>query len=273
MSAEFELLLFAVDPGLVQEAVAAGIGGIVVDWERQGKRERQLGVDTEINQHTLVDLVRVREAAPCPVICRVNPCNGGSAAELESAITGGADEILVPMVRSTDEVERMLDLADGRCGVGILVETDLAVAASTDLARLPISRVYVGLNDLAIDRGSMSIFDALLDGTVERLRPDFDVPFGFGGLTLPDRGAPIPCRQLIAEMVRLDCSFSFLRRSFRRDVPGREVAGALARIRDAISAARTRSPDTIAADHTALVHVVERIRAPLQVDGDAVAVA
>ena len=273
LSAEFELLLFAVEPGLVQEAVAAGVGGIVVDWERQGKWERQLGVDTEINLHTVGDLVRVREAAPCPVICRLNPCNRGSAAELESALSGGADEVLVPMVRSPEEVERMLDLADGRCGVGILVETAEAVAASSALGRLPISRVYVGLNDLAIDRCSMSIFEPLLDGTVERLRPDFDVPFGFGGLTLPDRGAPIPCRQLIAEMVRLDCSFSFLRRSFRRDVPLHEIGAALARIRDAIVAARTRSHDAIASDRAALVHVIEGIRAPLEDDSDAVAVA
>jgi len=273
LSAEFELLLFAVEPGLVHEAVAAGIGGIVVDWERRGKWERQLGVDTEINQQTVGDLVRVREAAPCPVICRVNPCNGASAAELESAICGGADEILVPMVRTPDEVERILNLVDGRCGVGILVETAQAVAASSALAQLPISRVYVGLNDLAIDRGSLSIFDALLDGTVEGLRPDFDVPFGFGGLTLPDRGAPIPCRQLIAEMVRLECSFSFLRRSFRRDVPQHEIGVALTRIRGAIEAAGTRSPDAVASDLATLLHVVERIRAPLQVDGDAVAVA
>ena len=272
MSAAFELLLFAVEPGFVREAAAAGIDGIVVDWERHGKWERQLGVDTEINEQTVGDLVRVRETAACPVICRVNPCNGASAAEVEAALFGGADEILVPMVRSPEEVERLLQLVDGRCGVGILVETVQAVAASAALARLPISRAYIGLNDLAIDRGSTSIFDALLDGTVERVRAEFDVPFGFGGLTLPDRGAPVPCSQLIAEMVRLDCSFSFLRRSFRRDVACTEVGAAIDRIRAAIEVAGTRSPESIAADRIALVDAIERIRAP-EVDGDVVAVA
>jgi hypothetical protein len=273
VSTDFELLLFAVEPGLVHEAVSAGIGGIVVDWERQGKSERQLGVDTEINEQTVGDLVRVRAAASCPVICRLNPCNGASAAELDSALSGGADEILVPMVRSPDEVERMLHLANGRCGVGILVETAQAVAASSALARLPVSRVYVGLNDLAIDRGSASIFDAVVDGTVERVRAEFDVPFGFGGLTLPERGAPIPCRYLIAEMVRLDCSFSFLRRSFRRDVARQEVGTAIARIGDAIETARATAPDAVAANRAALVRVVERIRAQQEVDGNTVAVA
>ena len=146
------------------------------------------------------------------------------------------------------------------------------MAASAALARLPISRAYIGLNDLAIDRGSTSIFDALLDGTVERVRAEFDVPFGFGGLTLPDRGAPVPCSQLIAEMVRLDCSFSFLRRSFRRDVACTEVGAAIDRIRAAIEVAGTRSPESIAADRIALVDAIERIRAP-EVDGDVVAVA
>jgi hypothetical protein len=273
MSRAFELLLFAVEQEFVHEAAAAGIDGIVVDWERQGKRQRQLGADTEINEQTVGDLERVRTTVRCPVICRVNPCNGGSAAEVEAALDGGADEILVPMVRTPDEVERMLELADDRCGVGILVETAHAVAAAPALARLPISRAYVGLNDLAIDRGSASIFDSLLDGTVERVRAEFDMPFGFGGLTLPDRGAPIPCRNLIAEMVRLDCSFSFLRRSFRRDVACDQVRSAIASIRDALGVARLRSLKTISADHAALVDVVEHIRAPLQIDGDVVAVA
>lgn len=273
MSAAFELLLFAVEPELVREAVSAGIDGIVVDWERQGKSERQRGADTEINEQTVGDLVRVRETARCPVICRLNPCNGASAVEIESALGGGADEILVPMVRSPDEVERMLHLADGRCGVGILVETAEAVAASSALAALPISRAYVGLNDLAIDRGSTSIFDALLDGTVERVRAEFDVPFGFGGLTLPERGAPVPCHHLIAEMVRLDCSFSFLRRSFRRDVARHQVGPAIGRIQDAIAAARPRPPDAIAADRAALLRAVGRVRVPREFDGSPVAVA
>lgn len=273
MSGSFELLLFAVEQEFVLAAAAAGVDGIVVDWERQGKRQRQLGADTEINEHTVRDLERVRKSVRCPVICRVNPCNGGSAAEVEAAVDGGADEILVPMVRTPDEVERMLELADGRCGVGILVETAHAVAAARVLARLPISRAYVGLNDLAIDRGSASIFDSLLDGTVERLRADFDVPFGFGGLTLPDRGKPIPCSSLIAEMVRLDCSFSFLRRSFRRDVACDQVGSAIASIRDAVGIARSRSPETVSADHAELVDVVERARASLEIDSDAVAVA
>jgi hypothetical protein len=35
-----------------------------------------------------------------------------------------------------------------------------------------------------------------------RLRRYFEVPFGFGGATLPDRGRPIPCRLLLSEMAQ-----------------------------------------------------------------------
>src|SRR5205823_7797724 len=114
--------------------------------------------------------------------------------------------------------------------------------------RLPLSRVYVGLNDLAIDRGAPSIFTAVADGTVERLRGHFRAPFGFGGLTLPDRGSPIPCRLLIAEMARLDCAFSFLRRSFIRDTAGHKMQPMVSRIRTALLEASARTPAEVERD-------------------------
>jgi hypothetical protein len=81
----------------------------------------------------------------------------------------------------------------------------------------------------------------VVDGTVDELRWHFDVPFGFGGLTLPDRGYPVPCRLLMGEMARLECSFSFLRRSFRRDVRGLDVAAAVKSMRCGLDSAFRRS--------------------------------
>lgn len=269
MSQPFELFLFAIEPRLLHEAVAAGVDGVIVDWERRDKHERQIGHDTEINAHTFGDLVRVRRHASCPVVCRLNPWGEASAAELEAALAGGADEVLLPMVHSPDEVEALLGLAAGRCEVGILVETVAAVRAARELARLPLSRVYVGLNDLAIEQGNPSIFDALRDGTVELVRQEFDAPFGFGGLTVPDRGVPVPCRHLIAEMTRLDCSFSFLRRSFRRDVVDRHVGDSLRDIRAAVEAATRRSPGVLADDHEALLRLLACTRSELVLEAGA----
>jgi hypothetical protein len=151
-----------------------------------------------------------------------------------------------------EEVAAVLGWGNGRCGVGILVETVDAVWQVEELARLPLSRVYVGLNDLAIERNAPNLFTALTDGTVERIQRSCHVPFGFGGLTLPERGYPIPCRLLIGEMARLNCDFSFLRRSFYRDIRDRDLAVEVPRILEAIRQARLRSPEAIARDRREL---------------------
>ena len=252
----FSLTLFSTDPALVRRAVDAGVDEVIVDWERSGKRSRQAHADTEIGADTPEDLRRVRASTEAPVLCRINGYGTTTASEVETAVEAGADELLVPMARSPWEVEAVLQLAGGRCGVGMLVETVDAVRLAEDFARLPLSRVYVGLNDLAIERGSRSIFEAVTDGTVERVRRSFSVPFGFAGLTLPDRGAPIPCRLLMGEMVRLGCSFSFLRRSFHADLRHVALPRAIAAIRAGLAAAVERSPDQVEDDHRALVREV-----------------
>ena len=255
-----ELYLFSVEPRLVARAARAGIDGVVVDWERRGKRDRQRGADTEINDHTREDLERVRATTSARILCRVNPVGLGSTAELEAAIAGGADEVLLPMVRSAAEVEEALGIVDGRVGVGILVETESSVSAARELASLPLSRVYVGLNDLAIERDSETIFEALVDGTVEHVRAAFDVPFGLAGLTDPERGAPIRCRLIIGELLRLGSTFTFLRRSFHRDLVHPGLEDGVVRLRRAIEEAGRRSSSSIESDRWALGHSIAELR-------------
>jgi coenzyme F420-reducing hydrogenase delta subunit len=258
----FDLFLFSTNATFVRDAVAAGIDGIIVDWETRGKDVRQASADTQINYDTLDDLRRVRAATTARVICRINGVGATTACEIEHAIDAGADEILLPMVRTPAEVVSVLEMVRGRCGAGILIETTSAAACAGDLAALPLSRIYVGLNDLAIDRGSASIFDAVADGTLERVRRACRGTFGFGGLTLPSRGAPIPCRLLIAEMSRLECSFSFLRRSFHRDLAGVPLEHAVTLIREGLDAARARSSAAIARDRDDLRDSIRRLRTP-----------
>jgi hypothetical protein len=160
------------------------------------------------------------------------------------------------MVRRPQQVETLLEASAGRCGVGILVEAEDAVRVAAELGRLPLTRVYVGLNDLAIERGSANIFEAVADGTVERVRESFDVAVGFGGLTKPTLGSPVPCALLIAEMMRLGCTFSFLRRSFRRDVPTGEQGQAVKEIRAALARAGDRTSEQVAADSAGLARLL-----------------
>jgi citrate lyase beta subunit len=252
-----DLYLFTTDADYACEALAAGIDGLVVDWEHLGKQNRQSGADTEVNHDTVEDLIRLRRSIDAPILVRIHAAGDATGREVEEAIGGGATEILLPMVRHVDDVTGVLERIDGRCGFGILIETTDAVRIAAELCALPLTRVYVGLNDLSIDRGIANIFTSLADGTVDTVRAACARPFGFAGLTHPDRGTPIPSRLLISEMARLDCSFSFLRRSFRRDVQRFGVAEVVRAVREEIATAQDRSREDLLANRDALVSLVE----------------
>ena len=239
--------------------MAAGIGAFIVDWEHRGKDRRQQGFDTEINRDTPEDLERMAGLDGARLVCRINAWGDHTPTEVETAVAAGATDLLLPMAKAPREVERYLAAVAGRCAAGILVETREAVTCAGELAQLPLAAVYVGLNDLAISRGSRTIFDAVIDGTVERLRETFAATsFGFGGLTCVDRGEPIPCRLLLAEMVRVGADFSFLRRSFRRDIANRDWAEEVRRLRQEEIRLAGRPPAEVARDRADLAEAVRR---------------
>jgi hypothetical protein len=260
-----DLFLFTVDPAWGRDVVAAGAAGIVVDWERRGKHRRQAGEGTQINGDTLADLVRMRAATDGRLLCRVNAAGPWTAREVADAVAAGADELLLPMVRTPEEVDRALDLVDGRCGLGILVETQDAVARVAELARRPLSRVYVGLNDLRIDRRSTELFRPLVDGTADAVRAAVPGPFGIGGLTLPGGGFPVPGDLLAAELVRLGTDFTFLRRSFTADMAGRDPFTEVPRLLGMLADLAGADPLTAAGRRAAFVDAVERAAAPVSV--------
>jgi hypothetical protein len=237
-----DLFLFTVEPGWGADVVAAGATGIVVDWERRGKARRQLGEGTQINADTPEDLARMRAATDGRLLCRINGFGPWTAGEIDEAVARGADEILLPMVRSTEEVDRTLDAVAGRCGLGILIETQDAVDRAAALARRPLSRIYVGLNDLRIDRRSTELFAPLVDGTVDAVRAEVAQAFGVGGLTLPGGGFPVPSDLLAAELVRLGADFTFLRRSFTADIAGRDPFVEVPRLLTSLAALRGAGP-------------------------------
>lgn len=251
-----DLFLFTVDPRFAADCVTAGVAGVIVDWERRGKARRQAGEGTQINGDTPHDLARVRAATSGRVLVRVNGEGPWTPGEIDLAVSLGADEVLLPMVRDAGQVDRALAAVRGRCGLGILVETQDAVEQVEQLVARPLSRVYLGLNDLRIDRGSDTLFAPLVDGTVDRVRAACDVPFGVAGLTLPEAGRPVPSRLLAAELTRLDGSFTFLRRSFTADVAGRSVFAEVPRILAACEAAASRTAGRVLADRAELVAAV-----------------
>jgi hypothetical protein len=216
---ELDLMLFEVSLDGALSVLPYGISNFMLDWEFIGKHERQDGYDTEIapvDVHLLSAIARIPETQTW---CRINRYGSYTVNEIELAIDAGVNGIYLPMVTSPMEVEYFLRHVNGRSEVGILVETQAALDCIKDLSNFALDRVYFGLNDFAISRGGGSIFRALLDGSVECAREAFgETKFGFGGITAVDAGLPVPCVYLIEEMERLDCQFSFLRRTYRADV-------------------------------------------------------
>ena len=136
-----DLLVFTADPVRAAAVVDAGAAGVILDWERRGKARRQQGQDTQINEDTAADLAAVRSATGGRVLCRVNCAGPWTAQEVSLAVELGADEVLLPMVRTPADVDLALDAVAGRCGLGILVETQDAVDRVDALARRPLARV------------------------------------------------------------------------------------------------------------------------------------
>lgn len=253
MSAILELFLFENDAGKARQAIEYGIRHFLVDWESVDKEERQQGYDTAIDPGTLDDLCAISAIQGATTWCRINRYGPHTAKEIENALNAGADGIFLPMVTSLVEVEEFLRRVDRRCATGILIETVEAYALAHDLAKLPFERVYFGLNDFAISRGGGSIFRAVLDGSVERMREVFSEKiFGFGGVTAIEAGFPIPAKHLLQEMARLDCRFGFLRRSFRRDTTKNDPHIVVANIHDFWLRCKKRDTDTIRHDRQTL---------------------
>ncbi|MGZ8244348.1 hypothetical protein [Methylomagnum sp.] len=251
-------MLFEHDPILVHQALNFGVSTFLVDWESRDKAGRQAGFDTEINPSTLDNLHKVCAVPGAKAWCRVNGWGPWSSDEIEAAISAGVRGLFLPMARRVGEVEDFLAAIGGRCEAAILIETTEAVEMVADLARLPLNRVYFGLNDFAICRGRHFIFDAVKDGIVAQTRKELNgMAFGFGGATAVDLGSPVPCRKLLEEMARIDCQFTFLRRSFKKDIASHDPAAVIAGIQACWRDLRNRPPAMIESDLHQLLAVLE----------------
>jgi len=257
--AVIDLYVFSQDE-LASEAAALGVDAVIVDLERHDKERRQGGADTDISTQTVRDLGDTRLRTDLPIICRIDAVGEQSATQIDQVIEAGTDEILIPMVRHPVEVEWVLGYVDGHVAVGVMVETVDAVANAAELSTLPISRAYVGLNDLWIERRSNHRFSAFTDGTLDHLAGIFEsLPFGVAGLTHPELGRPLPCFHLINELVRLGCDFTFLRRSFFHAIKHQPAPDVVAAIRAADARAGGRTADVVESDRRAAWRAIDSL--------------
>ena len=137
-------------PEYAKACERAGVDRIFVDMEYIGKDERQGGLDTVKNHHTVEDVKNVRAAiSKSKLLVRVNPIHDGSKEEIEAVITAGADYIMLPMWKSVDEVKEFIRLVGKGAKTVLLLETDEARLCLDEVIKLDgIDEIYIGLNYL-----------------------------------------------------------------------------------------------------------------------------
>lgn len=228
-------------PEIAQIAEENGVDWIFVDMEFIGKDNRQGGLDTVQNHHTIEDVRNIKNAVKkAKVLVRVNPIHKAmlhadgtiaymdSKTEIESAIEAGADIVMLPFFHSVEEVKEFVYLVqnannqmerygNNRAQACLLLETPEAAILLDEILNVPgIDMIHIGLNDLHLAMGMKFMFQLLTDGTVEQLTKKIkakSIPFGFGGIASLHGGA-LPGSYVLKEHYRLGSSMVIVGRSF-----------------------------------------------------------
>ncbi len=204
-------------PNVAKIAENAGVERIFVDLEHMGKELRQPG-DTVKSAHTVKDVYSIKQTLEhAELLARVNPLHEKSKEEISACVQAGADIVMLPMARSSDEVKKFIDYVKPRAKTMVLLETKEAVNELDSILQVEgVDEVHIGLNDLHLSCKKKFMFELLADGTVEELCNQIKKskkPYGFGGIARIGFGL-LPSEYIIAEHYRLGSSAAILSRSF-----------------------------------------------------------
>lgn len=218
------LMYITNNPITAKIAQKAGVDRIWIDMEYIGKDKRQGGMDTVKNHHTVDDIKMLRPIVNnAELIVRVNPLHEATADycssedEIDQAIKAGADIIMLPMFRTTAEVEQFIKYVNGRAKVQLLVETAEAAANIDSILKIPgIDEIHIGLNDLHLAYHMDFMFELLCGDIIKDLCQkikDKGIKYGFGGIARVGHGM-LPAEYIIAEHYHLGSSAAILSRGF-----------------------------------------------------------
>lgn len=204
------------DIKIAQHFERCGIDDIMVDLEIIGKQERQKGLNTVISAHSLEDVVNVKvNLSKSKCLVRINPIHKNTEKEIEEVIKRNADILMLPMFKSSEEVQKFIELVDNRTQKYLLLETPQALTRVEDIISLDgIDAVHIGLNDLSIAMGLDFLYEPLIGGLVEYLAQKFrakQIKFGFGGVSRLERS-----KLILSEHYRLGSSMVIINRDFRK---------------------------------------------------------
>ena len=220
------------NPAVAKIAEEAGVDWIFVDMEFIGKDNRQGGLDTVQNHHTIQDIRTIRDAVTeSKVLVRVNPIHGiqkdgyfDSQHEIDAAVDAGAHIIMLPFFHSLQEVNDFIGYVQDankrhnrNVKTCLLLETPEAAILIDEILNVKgIDMIHIGLNDLHLAMGMKFMFQLLTDGIVDQLSKKIQakgIPFGFGGIASLQGGA-LPGSFILKEHYRLGSSMVIIGRSF-----------------------------------------------------------
>ena len=207
------------DTAVAKACEAAGVDRIFIDMEFIGKAERQGGLDTVQNHHTVEDVKNIRAVInKAKLLVMVTPIHEGSENEINAVIDAGADFIMLPMWKSSEEVKRFFDIVHGRVKTILLLETDEARLCIDEVIRLDgVDEIYIGLNDLHLSQHKKFMFELYTDGTVDEIVSKLksaNIKFGIGGVGRVNCNNLLPAENVLCEHYRLGSSMVILARAF-----------------------------------------------------------
>ena len=219
-----KLMYITNNPQVAKVAEENGVQRIFIDMEYIGKTDRQGGMNTVQNHHTVKDVLAIKsQVKKAQLMVRCNPIHDetenylGSKKEIDQVVEAGADIIMLPYFKTVEEVSKFISIVDGRVRTMLLLETPEAVECIDQILELDgIDEIHIGLNDLSLGYGMKFMFELLVDGIVEKLCDKFKnkgLSYGFGGIAALGKGM-LPSEKVIAEHYRLGSTCAILSRSF-----------------------------------------------------------
>jgi len=201
------------------------IDWIFIDLEIIGKKDRQVGRNTVLSDHSLNDVKKIKSKIKnTKILVRCNPIGEWSENEFDeiNSKSSQIDMVMLPYFKTIEEIEIFIDLLDtSKIEPSLLVETLDSIRNLEEIIKIfPFKYIHIGLNDLHIERGTASMFEPYIDGLIQKITSILKKNkqnFGIGGIgKIGSDLSPSP-ECVLNEHIRLDSNGVILSRSFKGD--------------------------------------------------------